>query len=260
MSQTLTPAPETPTRDVLTQAEAIERAERISDVDYTLRIDLEPGQQTYRGECLIEFSVRDASRPLFIDLKGGTIEALTVNGAPSAPQRDGDRIVLKAEALSERMRVAVRYVNPFDTGGDGLHRFVDPQDGQEYLYSNFQPFSAHRLFPCFDQPDIKATYALTVDAPPDWQVVSSARPSGEPEAQADGRMRHSFERTPRFSTYLLALIAGPYHLIRRRRRDGIELGLYCRRSLAEKLGVDADEIFQVTEQGFDFYAALFDQP
>ncbi|MBA3626173.1 MAG: aminopeptidase N [Chloroflexi bacterium] len=259
MSQTLTPTPETPTRDVLTQAEAIERAGRVTAVDYSLRIDLQLGQRTYRGDCTIDLLVRDTSQPLFIDFKGGRIDEFTVNGSSVVPAREGDRIIIPAESLAERMRLGLRYENAFDTGGDGLHRFVDPEDGQEYLYSNFQPFSAHRLFPCFDQPDIKGTYELTVDAPTDWQVVSSDRPSGEPEALADGRLRHSFQRTPPFSTYLLALVAGPYHVIRRRRPDGIELGLYCRRSLAEKLAADADEIFQVTEQGFDFYAELFHQ-
>jgi len=260
VSQTLTPTNETPTRDVLTQIEATARGRRISDVAYTLRIDLRAGQATYRGACAIDFSVRDDTEPLFIDFKGGTIESLTVNGSAITPERDGDRIVIPVALLFDRVRVEVSYENAFDTGGDGLHRFVDPEDGQEYLYSNFQPFSAHRLFPCFDQPDIKATYQLAVDAPSDWQVVSSGRPEAEPEALEDGRKRHRFERTPRFSTYLLALVVGPYHVIHRRRADGIELGLYCRRSLADKLEVDAEEILRITEQGFDFYAELFDQP
>jgi len=244
----------------LTQTEAIERTGRVGDVAYTLLIDLQLGQRTYRGRCAIDFAVRDAPRPLFLDFKGGRVDEFTVNGSAVVPQREGDRIVLPATLLTERVRVEASYENAFDTGGDGLHRFVDPEDGHEYLYSNFQPFSAHRLFPCFDQPDIKATYGLTVDAPIDWQVVSSHRPAADPQALEDGRRRHQFERTPRFSTYLLALVAGPYHSLHRSRADGIELGLYCRRSLADKLAVDADEIFQVTEQGFDFYAELFDQP
>ncbi|MDQ3449084.1 MAG: aminopeptidase N [Chloroflexota bacterium] len=259
MSQTLTPTSDAPARDVLTQVEAIERAGRVSEVAYTLNIDFGLGQRSYRGECLIAFSVQDTSRSLFVDFKGGAIEQLTVNGAAVMPQRQGDRIIIPADLLTERMRVEVRYENAYDTGGDGLHHFLDPEDGQEYIYSNFQPFSAHRLFPCFDQPDIKATYELTVDAPLDWKVVSSDQLASQAEAQVDGRRRHRFSRTPRFSTYLLALVAGPYHVIRRQRPDGIELGLYCRRSLAQKLAVDADEIFQVTEQGFDFYSELFDQ-
>ncbi|CAN5674613.1 aminopeptidase N [soil metagenome] len=260
MSQTLIPTDEAPTRDVLTQVEAVERAGRVSDVAYTLVIDLRLGQRTYRGRCTLDFSVHDLARPLFIDFKGGRIDEFTVNGSIVVPQREGDRIVLPAAFLSKRVHVEARYENDFDTGGDGLHRFVDPEDGQEYLYSNFQPFSAHRLFPCFDQPDIKATYELTVDAPAGWHVVSSQRPDAASEVLEDGRRRHLFERTPRFSSYLLALVVGPYHAIHRRRPDGTELGLYCRRSLAGKLTVDADEIFEVTEQGFDFYAELFDQP
>ena len=153
--------------------------------------------------------------------------------------------------------VEVDYRNRYDLTGDGFHRFIDPEDDTEYVYSNFQPFDAHRLFPCFDQPDIKATYQVTVDAPADWAVVSASRATVE--RLADGRRRHRFERTPRFSTYLLPLVAGHWHVVREE-RDGITLGLYARRSMARLVEREAAELFEVTRQGFGFYADLFDQP
>ncbi len=260
MTQTLVPPPQAPPRDVLTELEARSRAARVSDVAYAIEIDLHAGRETYRGECTITFSLDGLDVPLFIDHRGATIERLTVDGRHiEAPHVEDDRIILGPELLAPRMTVHVAYRNAFDMAGDGFHRFVDPEDGQEYAYSNFQPFTAHRLFPCFDQPDLKATYLLTVAAPAAWSVVSSS-----PEAAAvelpDQRVRHHFERTARFSTYLLALVCGPYHAVHRQRPDGIMLGLYCRRSMAGYLDPDVDEIFEVTSQGFDFYAELFDQP
>ncbi len=158
----------------------------------------------------------------------------------------------------DRPCVEMDYRNRYDVTGDGFHRFIDPEDETEYVYSNFQPFDAHRLFPCFDQPDIKATYPADrrcarglgrrerLDRPP-----SSALP--------DGRRRHRFARTPRFSTYLLPLIAGHWHAVHEE-RDGMALGLYARRSMARLVEREADELFEVTRQGFRFYAELFDQP
>src|SRR5205823_5971481 len=133
---------------------------------------------------------------------------------------------------------------------EGLHRFKDPVDDETYLYSQFETFDAHRMFACFDQPDLKATFSFTVDAPEHWHVVSNM-----PAERDAGRW--VFEPTPRQSTYITALVAGPYSEIHDT-HDGIPLGIYCRRSLAEHL--DADEIFAVTKQGFDFFHRVFDYP
>ncbi|MEO7118814.1 MAG: aminopeptidase N [Candidatus Limnocylindrales bacterium] len=258
MTQTAVPAPQTPARDLLTQSEARARAAQISDVAYTLVIDIAGGKETYLGDCTLTFTVSALDVPLFIDFLG-RVESMSIDGEAVEPRIDGDRLVLEPGRLRPRMSVRVRYENRFDSSGDGLHRFVDPEDGEEYLYSNFQPFDAHRMFPCFDQPDLKATYDLTVIAPSDWAVVSAGRETAV-RPEADGRARHEFERTARFSTYLLALVAGPYHSVHRTRPDGIVLGLYARRSMAPYLDSDLDEIFEITSQGFDFYAELFDQP
>ena len=140
----------------------------------------------------------------------------------------------------------------YSRSGEGLHRFTDPADKQVYLYSDLETFDAHRIYACFDQPDMKATYELAVTAPEDWQVVSNMAPeSSLPEADA---VRWIFPPTPVMSTYITAVAAGPYHVVRDE-HDGIPLGVYCRQSLAEYL--DADEIFEVTRQGFDFFHGSF---
>lgn len=137
--------------------------------------------------------------------------------------------------------------------GEGLHRFVDPVDDQAYLYTQFEVADARRVFPNFEQPDLKATFRFTVKAPEGWTVISNS-PTPEPRDHV-----WEFEATPRISTYITALIVGPYHSVHSSyEKDGVSvpLGIYCRPSLAEFL--DSDAIFDVTRQGFDWFQEKFD--
>ncbi len=222
---------------------------------YSLALDLEAGRSTYRGAARLRFPV-SGTGDLFLDFRGGEIERLVVNGRELTPERPGHRILLPAAHLAPTTEVQVVYENAYDRGGDGFHHFVDPEDGLEYLYSNFEPFEAHRLFPCFDQPDVKGTFAVTVRAPADWTVIANA-PAGAVVPAPGGRREHRFAPTPPMSTYLVAVIAGPYTGVRSLHR-GTPLGVWTRRSLASF--VDPDEILEVTRQGLDYYAALFDHP
>ncbi|MEO9256653.1 MAG: aminopeptidase N, partial [Tepidiformaceae bacterium] len=243
-------------RDILTQDEAEARSARISNCHYQLLIDLTRGSETYKGEVTIRFNATGKD-DLFLDSRGKTIARLEVNNtAVSEPTWTGFRLTLPGNLLRNDNTVYIQYENDYDHTGDGFHQFKDPEDGEEYLYSNFEPYEAHRLFPCFDQPDIKATYELTVTAPPEWEVVANGRQLTEATA-SDGRRRIKFERTKPFSTYLFALIAGPYASVKSVHK-GIELGLFCRKSLLKHL--DSEEIFTVTKQGLDFYAEFFDYP
>ncbi len=116
--------------------------------------------------------------------------------------------------------------------GEGLHRFVDPTDDAVYLYSQFETADAKRMFACFDQPDLKATFDISVTAAEDWAVISNAE-TVQTLAATPGR--HVFRTTPRMSTYLVALIAGPYAQWTDAYTDEhgtIPLGIYCRASLA----------------------------
>jgi aminopeptidase N len=243
-------------RDILTQAEAEARAERVSSCHYQLLLDLARGAEAYRGEVTIRFGLV-GRQDVFIDHRGKSISRLEVNNVPvEKPAWTGYRLTLPGTLLRPENTVFIAYENDYDHAGDGFHQFKDPEDGEEYLYTNFEPYEAHRLFPCFDQPDIKATYELTVTAPPEWEVIANSRHGSEATA-SDGRKRHKFERTKAFSTYLFALVAGPYHAVRTVHR-GVELGLFCRKSLVKHL--DADEIFTISKQGLDFYGEFFDYP
>ena len=240
-------------RDVLTQEEADARARRVSHVSYDLRIDLTRDADGYRGDVTIRFQL-EGFDDLFVDFRGKTIERLVVNGEAIEPDWTGYRLTMPGSALSAYNTVHVIYDNEYDHGGDGFHQFRDPEDGQEYLYTNFEPYEAHRLFPCFDQPDIKAEYELTVSAPSEWELISNSVELTV-ERLDDGRILHSFKKTDPFSSYLFALIAGPYHAFRDR-HGSVPLGFFCRKSLVEH--VDIDELWEVTKQGLDFYASFFD--
>jgi aminopeptidase N len=245
------------TRDILTQREAASRAARVRDVSYDVVLDLVAGQSTYRGDVTVRFGA-SGNDALFLDFRGRTIERLEVNGTTVEPDWTGYRLTLPGWLVADEMVVRVAYLNDYDTTGDGFHRFVDPEDGEEYVYTNFEPYEAHRLLPCFDQPDIKARYQFTVSAPSDWQVVANS-PLAASAPTDDGRLRHEFARTELFSTYLMALVGGPY-VCRRVEHHGLQLGLFARRSMERYLDEQAPEIFELTGQGLDFYAEMFDQP
>ncbi|MFN2483363.1 MAG: aminopeptidase N [Candidatus Limnocylindria bacterium] len=244
-----------PAQDALTQVEAEERAGRLSNASYDIAIELRAGAETYGGDVTMRFDL-SGDADLFLEFRGRRIERLEINGDVADPAWRQHRITLPGAALGAHNVVRMVYENAYDRTGDGFHHYVDPEDGEEYLYTNFEPYDAHRLFPCFDQPDIKADYRLTVVAPSEWLVVGNA-PERSSEPVDDGRLRHVFESTPRFSTYLFALVAGPLHAVYRDHGD-VRLGVFCRRALARHL--DGDEIFTVTAAGIDFFSSLFDTP
>jgi aminopeptidase N len=241
-------------RDVLYRQEALERASRIHHVSYELVLDLAESRETYSGRAVIEFRLEPGAGPLFLDFTG-TLGSLRVNGTDLAADHRDHRIWIAPEHLRMHNRIVIEYLNSYDATGDGFHAFLDPQDGATYLYSNLEPFSAHRIFPCFDQPDIKATYRLLVTAPEGWHVVSAEAPI-QTTYMARGRRMHEFARSATFSTYLFALIAGPYVRLEAS-HDGVPLGLYGRGSMRAELERSADEIFEITRQGLDYYADLF---
>ena len=260
--------------NVLTQEEAAARAAVIHGVEYDLALSLRAGAPGYDGDVTIRFEHRDPSAGVFLDCTGEEIVRLDVNDA-DALESEGvrwsrNRLELPGALLREANIVRIVYRNAYDHSGVGLHQFRDPEDGAEYLYTQFEPYEAHRMLPCFDQPDIKARYRLRVAAPSEWVVVSNAPETGAapapgPSDDADGepaRTLHEFAQTQLFSPYLLALIAGPYHVFTDSHAgDGngeTPLGIYCRKSLADYM--DPEEFFEITKQGLTFFADFFDWP
>jgi aminopeptidase N len=245
----------------LTRTDATARAELLTLQGYDLQLDVtdgagHPGAGTFRSTTTVEFSCTQAGAATFIDLVAETVHSATLNGTEldvSTYTEDGG---LPLPGLAEQNTLVVTADCRYSNSGEGLHRFQDPEDGQVYLYTQFEPADAKRMFACFDQPDLKAAFTLHVVAPFDWQVVSNTGGRTIEAGPAGSQLVH-FTPTKRISTYLVALIAGPYAKVTDS-HEGIPLGLYCRASLAQHL--DPDELFAVTKQGFDYFHKVFDYP
>ncbi len=239
----------------LLRAEAAERARLLADLHYDVVLDL-TGEDTFRSETRLRCRGSDPGAETFLDVTAVRVESATVNGdAVPAGAFDADAGRLRIGGLAAENEIVVVAEHAYERTGVGLHRFVDPVDGEVYLHTQFEPFDAHRVFACFDQPDLKATFSFEVEAPAGWEVVSNGAVADRPGGGAGGRWR--FATTETMSTYVTALVAGPYHSVHRGHRE-IPLGLYCRQSLAQYL--DADEIFDVTGAGFDFFEDAFGRP
>ena len=250
----------------LTRDEASARSALITVTSYQVDLDLTGGDATFDSVSVIRFGCTAPGSSTHLDLTAPAVREITLNDAPvSLDAFDGDRITLTGLAADNVLRVVADCA--YSRSGEGLHRFTDPADGRVYLYSDLETFDAHRIYACFDQPDMKASYELAVTAPADWQVVSNMAPeSTRPASIAPdgsgldgsvpdgGALRWNFPPTPVLPTYITAVVAGPYHVVRDE-HDGIPLGVYCRQSLASYL--DADEILEVTRQGFDFFHNSF---
>jgi aminopeptidase N len=240
----------------LYREEAAERARLLTVDAYDIELDLtdgsgeKPGETTFRSRTVVRFSCAEAGASTHIDLTAPTLLSATLNGTELS-DFDGNRLQLPDLAADNELVVEAEMA--YMRTGEGLHRFVDPLDGSVYLYSQFETFDAHRVYACFDQPDLKAAFRFVMRAPRDWVVISNGAVVDRPEGGEPGTWR--FAETPRMSPYITAVVAGPYHEVRDE-HDGIDLGIFCRASLAEHL--DADELFLVTKQGFDFYHRVFD--
>jgi aminopeptidase N len=239
------------TSDNLTRDEAATRSALITVASYQVDLDLTGSDATFGTVSVVRFGCAAPGSSSFINLTAPAVREITLNDTPvSLDAFDGNRITLTGLAAENVLRVAADCA--YSRSGEGLHRFTDPADGRVYLYSDLETFDAHRVYACFDQADMKASYELAVTAPADWQVVSNMAP--ESTVPDGGALRWHFPATPVLPTYITAVAAGPYHVVRDE-HDGIPLGVYCRQSLASYL--DADEILEVTRQGFDFYHSSF---
>ena len=237
----------------LTRNEARERARLLTVQSYQVDLDLTAGETTFGSATTVRFTCSNPGSDTFIDLTAPEVTEIVLNGAAVDPGAfDGHRIALTGLAESNELRVVAACA--YSHTGEGLHRFTDPADKGVYMYSDLETFDAHQIYACFDQPDLKATFELTVTAQDDWEVISNMAPAGPPEAAGPGRQRWRFPATPLLPTYITAVAAGPYHVVRQE-HDGIPLGVFCRQSLAQYL--DPDEIFEITRQGFDFYQREF---
>ncbi|MEV1043592.1 aminopeptidase N [Streptomyces sp. NPDC049916] len=260
----------------LSRDEARTRAELLTVDGYEVALDLrsavggpegadggegDGGPRTFRSLTTIRFRSARAGASTFADLVAPTVDAVTLNGKALDPALvfDGARVALE-ELLEGENVLEVDARCAYSRTGEGMHRFVDPEDGEVYLYTQYEPADARRVFANFEQPDLKAPYRFQVTAPEGWEVRSNGA-----EEFHEGEVWRFAETRP-VPTYITAVLAGPYHRVddhySRTFADGttleIPLSAMCRRGLAKHF--DADDVFLVTKQGLDFFHDHFDFP
>ncbi|MFE0785755.1 aminopeptidase N [Streptomyces mutabilis] len=240
---------------VLTRDEAQTRARLLDVHHYAIDLDLTRGDDTFDSRTVIRFTVRGETdtTDTFVEVKPAELRTVTLDGHPLDPAAlDENRLALKNLTPGEhelRVDAAMRYSRT----GEGMHRFTDPADGETYVYTQLFLDDVQRVYAAFDQPDLKAVFDLTVTAPEGWTVLAN----GITEHTGDGHWKAA--TTPRISTYLVAVAAGPWHSVRTEHR-GLPFGIHCRRSLARHLDADADELFEITRGCFDRYHEKFTEP
>ncbi len=243
----------------LTRSEAQERRAIVDTTSYEVTLDLTTGPEVFRSRSVVRFTATEGAST-FIDLIARTVHSVTLNGREIDGAAFADsRIALDGLAADNELVVDADCL--YTNTGEGLHRFVDPVDGEVYLYSQFEVPDSRRVFAVFEQPDLKATFQFTITAPSAWKVVSNS-PTPEPVAVGDGVATWAFEPTPRISSYITALVAGPYESTFSELTSAsgrvIPLGVYARKSLWQHL--DADYVFEKTRQGFAYFEEKFQVP
>ncbi|MFG2191078.1 aminopeptidase N [Streptomyces sp. NPDC048639] len=237
---------------VLTRDEAQTRARLLDVRCYAIDLDLTRGEELFRSTTVIAFTVNE-SADTFVELRPDTLHSAVLDGRKLDPAAFADGRLPLAGLTAGQHELRIDADMRYSRTGEGMHRFTDPADGETYLYTMCCMADAPAVFACFDQPDLKAVFEVAVTAPADWTVLGN----GIAEERGKGRWR--LAATPPISTYLMAVAAGPYHSVRSE-IDGLPVGLHARRSLAEHLDADADELLDVTRRCFERYHAIFDEP
>lgn len=242
--------------DNLTRELAKFRKEQVKTVEYFLNFELEKGKDTFKGSARLEIELNHLQSPLSIDFLIRKIESVKVNGSVLSkyPERRGS-FDIPVKNLAQKMSVEVLFTGEYSREPSGLQKSIDPQDGSEYLFTDFEPSYAHKLFPCFDQPDLKGIFHVTVTAPADWKVIHNELIQKE-ETVLEKKLT-TFRATKPISTYLFFLGAGPYVEWKDNYGD-LPLFLYARKSLEKH--VDAGNIMETTKKGLKFFNEYFDYP
>ncbi|WAC90202.1 aminopeptidase N [Mycobacterium sp. Aquia_213] len=251
----------------LTRQDAATRAKAIEVESYQILIDLADcngasSTDSFHTTTTVSFTAQPGART-FIDMvlgASGAVRSAVLNSVAIdiTGYDDNQGLTLTDLAVHNSLVVEADYTYSHD--GEGLYRFQDPSDNEIYLYTQFETAAAKRVFACFDQPDLKASFELTVVAPEAWVVVANTLAV---DIDAAGNTKvHKFAPTARISTYLVALIAGPYVGWADSYTDKpgaieIPLRIFCRKSLRDNMDRDAEQLFALTKRGFAFYHSNF---
>jgi aminopeptidase N len=237
-----------------TRKEAQERAAHLKIDSYNVTLDVTTGAESFISKTIVKFTCTKPGYDTFIDAVAKRVISATLNGKPvDTNNYDGETIYLKG--LQAENELVLELEAAYSKNGEGLQRSVDPVDNEVYLYSQGETAFIRKMYPCFDQPDLKAHFILTAIAPSHWQVISNY--SVETKTEMGDKTKWQFKSTPKISTYVTAMVAGPYSYVHDEYvgKKKVPLGIYCRKSLAEFL--DPEDIFLITKQGFAYFEKVF---
>jgi aminopeptidase N len=238
----------------ITQIEASQRSEVIKVSSYKIDLDLTTGAETFLVKTSVNFAGLNPGATTFIDCVGKRVISAKLNGVDFDPKFDGESVFLPALAAENVLEI--EHEGIYSNSGEGLHRFVDPADNEVYLYTQFETGDARRMYACFDQPDQKATFTISTITPKHWEVISNY--GIEATKDLDGDRKHiQFATSQVISTYVTAIVAGAYKSVHDEYKGEktIPLGIYARKSFFQH--VDAENIFEVTKQGFAYFEKTF---
>ncbi|MBB1259221.1 aminopeptidase N [Streptomyces alkaliterrae] len=234
----------------LSRQEARTRARQLTVHSYTIHLDLGRDGDTFGSTTTIHFTAHHQA-DTFVELRPTTLHGVTLDGRPLDVGLLSDGRLRLTDLTAGEHTLYVTADMPYSRTSEGMHRFTDPADGRTYLYSMCFQTEAPRVYACFDQPDLKATFTVSATTPEDWTFLTNS-------VATQTRPGHwTSPATPPISTYLMAAAAGPYHS-HTFTHAGLPFGVHTRRSLAEHL--DAEEIQRITTACYDHYHEIFDEP
>ncbi len=233
----------------LTRAEAVTRERLIAVESVVVDLDLDQGPEVFGSRTVLTFRCREPGAMTFVDLRPRSVAAILFNGREIDPSTLLDGRLPLHDLPADNVLV-VDATMAYSHDGQGLHRSTDPADGEDYVYGHLFLDAAPTVFACFDQPDLKAPYVVTVSAPTDWTVLGN----GAATQSVPGRWE--LATTPPLATYFVTVCAGPWASVTAE-HDGIPLGIHARRSLGEHLREQADQMLDVTRACLDHYHRLF---
>ncbi len=236
------------------QVEAAERSTTLKVSSYSIDLDLTTGPEVFRVKTTVKFKGLKPGATTFIDCVGKQVISAKLNGQDFDPQFDGETVYLPA--IAEDNVLEIEHDGIYSNSGEGLHRFVDPVDNEVYLYTQFETGDARRMYACFDQPDQKATFKISTITPKHWEVISNYGIESQKDVEGD-RKFIQFAESQVISTYVTAIVAGAYTSVHDEYKGEktIPLGIYARKSFFKH--VDAENIFEVTKQGFAYFEKTF---
>ncbi len=238
----------------ITQIEAAERSAILKVASYAIDLDLTTGAENFRVKTTVKFAGLKPGATTFIDCVGAKVYSAKLNGVEFDPKFDGETVYLPAIAAENLLEI--EHDGVYSNSGEGLHRFVDPADDEVYLYTQFETGDARRMYACFDQPDQKATFKISTITPKHWEVISNYGIESTKDLDGDKKFIQ-FAESQVIATYVTAIVAGAYQSIHDEYKGEktIPLGIYASKSFFKH--VDAENIFEVTKQGFAYFEETF---